>query len=168
MVNASVLLTFKCFNVWAETRLTLKGSVSVFGALSITIFLISADQSCKQWDWFWITALGLYYFSILFLVFKSVHILDLPFVAATAYQADCVRISASVKYPSKLTASLQVRLLMKIHSFVRNNAPEVIKQSKLSNTSKIKVSKQFNRFLYFLYAPTLIYKEEYPRYISFS
>ncbi|KAJ3657106.1 hypothetical protein Zmor_016134 [Zophobas morio] len=47
--------------------------------------------------------------------------------------------------------NLQVRFLMKVHSFVRNKATEADPALKFSN------------FLYFLFAPTLIYRDHYPR-----
>ncbi|XP_028300304.1 sterol O-acyltransferase 1 isoform X3 [Gouania willdenowi] len=56
----------------------------------------------------------------------------------------------------------QVRLMMKTHSFVRENAPRVITWSK-DNTSPGPVVPQVSQYLYFLFAPTLIYRDKYPR-----
>lgn len=54
----------------------------------------------------------------------------------------------------------QVRLIMKTHSFVRENVPKVwIKDKKDSKPMVPQVS----HYLYFLFAPTLIYRDKYPR-----
>ena len=50
---------------------------------------------------------------------------------------------------------------MKGHSFIRENAPRV-----LSTEEKSLEGFDFSRYLYFLFAPTLIYRDEYPRYIN--
>uniref|UniRef100_A0A672HZS1 Sterol O-acyltransferase 1 n=1 Tax=Salarias fasciatus TaxID=181472 RepID=A0A672HZS1_SALFA len=51
----------------------------------------------------------------------------------------------------------QVRLMMKAHSFVRENC------SHLSSTGPGPVVPQVSQYLYFLFAPTLIYRDKYPR-----
>uniref|UniRef100_A0A3B5LQC6 O-acyltransferase n=1 Tax=Xiphophorus couchianus TaxID=32473 RepID=A0A3B5LQC6_9TELE len=48
----------------------------------------------------------------------------------------------------------QVRLMMKAHSFVRENVPRVLAWQK---------DKTISQYLYFLFAPTLIYRDKYPR-----
>ncbi|XP_069088203.1 sterol O-acyltransferase 1 [Pleurodeles waltl] len=55
----------------------------------------------------------------------------------------------------------QVRLVMKAHSFVRENAPRV-QSSTREKTSVVPVP-QLTHYLYFLFAPTLIYRDSYPR-----
>lgn len=52
---------------------------------------------------------------------------------------------------------------MKVHSFVRNNAQEASSQT---NNVHSRARKEFRKFLYFLFAPTLIYRDEYPRYLK--
>lgn len=49
---------------------------------------------------------------------------------------------------------------MKAHSFVRENAPRVLHADKTIDDGL-----NFSRYLYFLFAPTLIYKDEYPRLV---
>lgn len=56
----------------------------------------------------------------------------------------------------------QVRLMMKAHSFVRENAPRVLSWAK-DKTSSGPVVPQISQYLYFLFAPTLIYRDKYPR-----
>lgn len=54
----------------------------------------------------------------------------------------------------------QVRLMMKTHSFVRENVPRVLSSAKEKSGP---VVPQLNQYLYFLFAPTLIYRDKYPR-----
>ncbi|XP_022613921.1 sterol O-acyltransferase 1 isoform X2 [Seriola dumerili] len=56
----------------------------------------------------------------------------------------------------------QVRLMMKAHSFVRENVPRVLAWAK-DKTSPSPVVPQVSQYLYFLFAPTLIYRDKYPR-----
>uniref|UniRef100_A0A3Q3KXV0 O-acyltransferase n=1 Tax=Mastacembelus armatus TaxID=205130 RepID=A0A3Q3KXV0_9TELE len=56
----------------------------------------------------------------------------------------------------------QVRLMMKAHSFVRENVPRFLAWSK-DKTSPGPVVPQVSHYLYFLFAPTLIYRDKYPR-----
>ncbi|XP_029003489.1 sterol O-acyltransferase 1 [Betta splendens] len=56
----------------------------------------------------------------------------------------------------------QVRLMMKAYSFVRENVPRVLAWSK-DKTSSGPVVPQVSQYLYFLFAPTLIYRDNYPR-----
>ncbi|XP_059001244.1 sterol O-acyltransferase 1 [Mustela lutreola] len=55
----------------------------------------------------------------------------------------------------------QIRFVMKAHSFVRENVPRVLNSAKeKSETIPIPT---VNQYLYFLFAPTLIYRDNYPR-----
>ncbi|CAF4299096.1 unnamed protein product, partial [Adineta steineri] len=57
-----------------------------------------------------------------------------------------------------------LRQLMKIHSFVRENAGKIISQPKKSTDPFLSSEfSHFNQYLYFLYAPTLIFRDVYPR-----
>ncbi|KAF2905172.1 hypothetical protein ILUMI_00999 [Ignelater luminosus] len=53
------------------------------------------------------------------------------------------------------------RLLMKSHAFVRSNAPRVLKYK--PHSDKELPCPNFNKFLYFFFAPTLVYQDNYPR-----
>ncbi|KAE8610488.1 hypothetical protein XENTR_v10012146 [Xenopus tropicalis] len=55
----------------------------------------------------------------------------------------------------------QVRLIMKSHSFVRENVPRIFAFTK--EKSSIVPVPQVTQYLYFLFAPTLIYRDSYPR-----
>jgi len=50
---------------------------------------------------------------------------------------------------------------MKMHSFVRENVGKIV-QTNSDQQLSIKFS-QFNQYLYFLFAPTLLYRDNYPR-----
>lgn len=59
----------------------------------------------------------------------------------------------------------QTRLLMKSHAFVRSNVPRA-KQFKAKSDGNDKYSSPcpgFSHFLYFLFVPTLVYRDSYPR-----
>ncbi|XP_067370584.1 sterol O-acyltransferase 1 isoform X1 [Channa argus] len=56
----------------------------------------------------------------------------------------------------------QVRLMMKSHSFIRENVPRVVTWSK-DKSSPAPVVPHVSHYLYFLFAPTLIYRDAYPR-----
>ncbi|XP_013376616.1 PREDICTED: sterol O-acyltransferase 1 [Chinchilla lanigera] len=55
----------------------------------------------------------------------------------------------------------QIRMIMKAHSFVRENVPRVLNAAK-EKSSTVPVP-TVNQYLYFLFAPTLIYRDSYPR-----
>ncbi|XP_011500248.1 PREDICTED: sterol O-acyltransferase 1 [Ceratosolen solmsi marchali] len=60
----------------------------------------------------------------------------------------------------------QVRMLMKTHAFVRSTAPRILAQ-KLKNDDKTESNcPGFSKFLYFMFAPTLVYRDEYPRTLA--
>ncbi|XP_053564298.1 sterol O-acyltransferase 2 [Bombina bombina] len=52
----------------------------------------------------------------------------------------------------------QVRFIMKSYSFLRENIPRVL----LKQTQEVQLPK-FSNYLYFLFCPTLIYRDSYPR-----
>lgn len=56
---------------------------------------------------------------------------------------------------------LQVRLLMKQHAFVREGIKKVVSY-KPHSEAEYRPSK-YSQFLYFLFAPTIVYRDEYPR-----
>ncbi|XP_057698062.1 sterol O-acyltransferase 1 [Corythoichthys intestinalis] len=56
----------------------------------------------------------------------------------------------------------QVRLMMKVHSFIRENVPRILAWTK-DKSSPGPVVPRISQYLYFFFAPTLIYRDEYPR-----
>ncbi|XP_063924652.1 sterol O-acyltransferase 1-like isoform X2 [Zophobas morio] len=95
-------------------------------------------QVTKFWDWFWITLLSLYY------------IYSFKFAAYVVTEFKLPPASSAI------VVLEQTRLLMKIHSFIRSN----IHKPHSDNPLKLP---PFSNFLYFLFVPTLIYQETYPR-----
>ncbi|XP_014213176.1 sterol O-acyltransferase 1 [Copidosoma floridanum] len=60
----------------------------------------------------------------------------------------------------------QVRMLMKLYAFVRSNAPNVLKRKADGDKNRganVNLCPEFSKFFYFMFAPTLIYRDEYPR-----
>ncbi|CAK9299383.1 unnamed protein product [Gordionus sp. m RMFG-2023] len=65
----------------------------------------------------------------------------------------------------------QLRLLMKVHSFVHENIVKVktlekdlkLKKRLLTSQDIEETTPNFSKYLYFLFAPTLIYRDNYPR-----
>uniref|UniRef100_A0AAZ3PZF8 O-acyltransferase n=1 Tax=Oncorhynchus tshawytscha TaxID=74940 RepID=A0AAZ3PZF8_ONCTS len=54
----------------------------------------------------------------------------------------------------------QIRFLMKSYSFIRENVPVILKHKTKEEGPRFPT---FSSYLYFLFAPTLIYRESYPR-----
>ncbi|MBN3321176.1 SOAT1 acyltransferase, partial [Atractosteus spatula] len=61
----------------------------------------------------------------------------------------------------KRHGNMLVRLIMKAHSFIRENVPRVLSSTREKNNSMS--TPQVSQYLYFLFAPTLIYRDSYPR-----
>lgn len=64
----------------------------------------------------------------------------------------------------------QVRFIMKFHAFVRENTPRALRYKSAFDHRDDDVKRmeavpcpRFEKFLYFLFAPTLVYRDEYPR-----
>ncbi|EDO49468.1 predicted protein, partial [Nematostella vectensis] len=51
----------------------------------------------------------------------------------------------------------QIRLILKVHAFVRSNVPKVLYTSENENEIP-----EFGQYLYFLFCPTLVYRDHYP------
>lgn len=121
---------------------------------TLTIFPIFQAWVSNQKSWIplpniiWILGYGI--FMAVFAYFPVVEILkhELPPASTTIVVAE------------------QVRLMMKVHAFVRENYVKVLQISK-EQDPKVKEEKfqnmpGFSQFLYFLFAPTLIYRDTYP------
>lgn len=55
----------------------------------------------------------------------------------------------------------QIRLIMKTYSYIRTNVPRTLAFD--AHEKKTYFVPSFDKYLYFLFAPTLIYRDEYPR-----
>lgn len=71
----------------------------------------------------------------------------------------------------------QVRLLMKTHAFVRSNVPVALAYFKRHREGQERIANvtddedqapcpDFSKYLYFMFAPTLVYRNQYPRFDS--
>lgn len=93
-------------------------------------------------------------FFVLYLVFLAVFILA-PLTSISNLSVGC-RIIILME---------QTRLVMKVHAFVRSNVPKVInhKENTDSDMPKQVPCPNFSQYAYFVFAPTLIYRDNYPR-----
>nr|XP_053650291.1 LOW QUALITY PROTEIN: sterol O-acyltransferase 1-like [Cherax quadricarinatus] len=57
----------------------------------------------------------------------------------------------------------QVRMFMKTWAFVRSNLSRAVKYKKDEEIQVKSICPDFSHYLYFLFAPTLVYRDEYPR-----
>lgn len=97
-------------------------------------------------DYSWLLLYIIYQLIFLVLPVKTIHTHNIPAASSVVIVTE------------------QVRLIMKAHAFVRENIPKAIAYDK----SKWKVGDDlpcpdFSKYLYFLFAPTLIYRDSYPR-----
>lgn len=57
---------------------------------------------------------------------------------------------------------------MKTHAFVRSNVPVILAGKRKTEQDELGQSQQFSptfqQYVYFLFAPTLVYRNYYPRY----
>ncbi|KAK4880569.1 hypothetical protein RN001_008715 [Aquatica leii] len=96
----------------------------------------------RVWNFFSVLCLLLYYSALLYV--STTSIIRFQFGIACSF-----------------ASTMEVtRLLMKVHSFVRSNVPKVLRHK--PNKDKQLYPKFYN-YLYFLFAPTAIYQDVYPR-----
>ncbi|XP_043252424.1 sterol O-acyltransferase 1 [Colletes gigas] len=96
------------------------------------------------WDYSWLATMMLYYTMFMVLPARAVLHEDLP-VASTM-----------------IVLMEQIRLVMKTYGFVRHMAPKFLAYKPHSDEPEPKIP-NFSKFLYFMFAPTLIYQDRYPR-----
>ena len=61
-----------------------------------------------------------------------------------------------------ISVAEQVRLMMKVHAFVRGNMSKIFEESsEKEHKNGEDNSPGFSQFLYFLFVPTLIYRDSY-------
>ncbi|KAK7794580.1 hypothetical protein R5R35_003595 [Gryllus longicercus] len=103
------------------------------------------SASRKAWDYGW---LGLYIiYQVIFGIWPVAQVLkyNLPPASSMALLME------------------QVRLIMKSHAFVRSNIPRALTYKPHSEQDEKKLIPEFGHFLYFLFVPTLVYRDSYPR-----
>ncbi|GFO36109.1 O-acyltransferase [Plakobranchus ocellatus] len=67
---------------------------------------------------------------------------------------------------SIIIATEQTRLLMKSHAFIRENTARVMFKKK--DDDEAETCPDFSKYLYFLFSPTLVYRDSYPRTLTIS
>ncbi|KOC62330.1 Sterol O-acyltransferase 1, partial [Habropoda laboriosa] len=98
----------------------------------------------KIWDYTWLAGMILYETLLFMIPTKAVLDNDLPLAS------------------SMIILMEQIRLVMKTHAFVRSVAPRFLSYKPHSESSAPKPP-GFSKYLYFMFAPTLIYQDNYPR-----
>lgn len=100
----------------------------------------------RAWDTFGITSFFVYQIGFFYVVTKLVLHYDLP-------------------HASSLSVVMEMtRFVMKTYAFVRENAPKVHRFKEKSDDEKLLVKMPtFSWYQYFLFCPTLIYRDSYPR-----
>ncbi|XP_039312472.1 sterol O-acyltransferase 1-like [Solenopsis invicta] len=103
-------------------------------------------EACTQkfWDYGWLSVFILY--QVLFFIIPVTMIIN------TNLSIGC----------SCIIMLEQIRMVMKSWAFVRSAAPRYLSYESHSETSRPSGPK-FSQYLYFLFAPTLLYRDEYPR-----
>ncbi|XP_012536267.1 sterol O-acyltransferase 1 [Monomorium pharaonis] len=147
--NNALLIGFTKFSMCTYTWLFMQAStLSVY--VPFTLWAHGRQQFLpkssiqKFWDYGWLSAFVLY--QVLFLVFP------VKVVSEEDFSIGC----------SLIIIMEQMRMMMKTHAFVRTVAPRFLSYKPHSETPPAIVPK-FSQYLYFLFVPTLVYRDEYPR-----
>ncbi|KXJ84253.1 hypothetical protein RP20_CCG018882 [Aedes albopictus] len=135
--------------LWACMQLAVLCVYPAFSCWARGRNIFTNSQKRKIWDIGAIFGAIMFQCSFVTLVIKAVLQLDLPPASSVAVLME------------------MTRFVMKVHAFVRSNIPRALKfTSKNSSEDKPQHAKPvppFGKFLYFLFAPTLVYRDEYPR-----
>ncbi|XP_012254315.2 sterol O-acyltransferase 1 [Athalia rosae] len=136
----------KVFCIWLGMMLTSLGVYLAFSFWANQRVQISpGSMKLKIWDYGWLISLIAYQISFIVFPVKALLEEDLP--------------PAS----SLIILMEQVRLMMKIHAFVRSAAPRTLNFKPHTEKNGETTCPEFSKFLYFLFCPTLIYRDSYPR-----
>ncbi|XP_015181375.1 PREDICTED: sterol O-acyltransferase 1 [Polistes dominula] len=105
---------------------------------------LPSSLTLKIWDYGWLTGYVLYL--IIFIILPAKAVIDewLPIASSTIILLE------------------QVRMLMKSYAFIRSTTPQFLKYKAHTDTKKPELP-DVSKYLYFLFAPTLIYRDHYPR-----
>ncbi|XP_012138666.1 sterol O-acyltransferase 1 isoform X1 [Megachile rotundata] len=106
--------------------------------------LLPKSFARKVWDYSWLVVLILYQLLYIVLPAKAVVDHDLPIAS------------------SMIVLMEQLRLIMKTHAFIRSVAPRFLSY-KPHSEAPVPKPPDFSKYLYFMFAPTLIYQDSYPR-----
>lgn len=117
----------------------------------------------KIWNFIWLLIYLSYYFIILYVPIVTRGIQP-AMVCNFIIFIEQVLWKNSNTFPYKYIYhyNFQIRFIMKTHAFVRSNAPAVFAYKPHSDM-EINLP-QFTHFIYYIFAPTFVYKNNYPRY----
>ncbi|XP_003398853.1 sterol O-acyltransferase 1 [Bombus terrestris] len=131
--------------IWTLMKLSVLGVYPAFCCWATRRLKYEPNSFAKElWDYVWLTGIILYLTFLFILPTKALLDNDLPFAS------------------SMIILMEQVRLVMKIHAFIRSVAPKFLSFKPHSDTPTPQPP-DFSKYLYFLFAPTLIYQDRYPR-----
>ncbi|KAK2584540.1 hypothetical protein KPH14_006909 [Odynerus spinipes] len=102
------------------------------------------SYALRIWDYGWLVSFVLYLILFVVMPLKAVLSEGLPCVSSTVVLME------------------QVRMLMKSYAFIRSTAPRFLTYKQHSEMTQPTMP-DFSRYLYFFFAPTLIYRDSYPR-----
>ncbi|XP_014678013.1 PREDICTED: sterol O-acyltransferase 1-like isoform X2 [Priapulus caudatus] len=111
-------------------------------------FWAGSRTPLKTWqasDYFWLAIYIVYMCLFLYFPMRWVLIYQLPPASTTIIVAE------------------QTRLIMKTHSFVRETITRVVNFKAKDDEETDQQFPDFSCYLYFLFAPTLVYRDHYPR-----
>ncbi|KAH0945911.1 hypothetical protein HN011_002871 [Eciton burchellii] len=132
-----------CLYIWSLMQIS---TISIYVTFNIWAYqrLVLSPNSRKFWDYGWLTALMFYQTLFIILPVKMMLQEDLAICCSAIILAE------------------QTRLLMKSHAFVRSAASRYLAYKPHSELPLPK-GPGFSQYLYFLFAPTLVYRDNYPR-----
>ncbi|XP_020295803.1 sterol O-acyltransferase 1 isoform X2 [Pseudomyrmex gracilis] len=134
-----------CFGIWCVMQISAVGVYVAFKIWSVyRLHLMPKSLPVKLWDYSWLTLFIIY--QVLFIIFPTKMILneDLPIAC------------------SGIVLMEQIRFMMKNHAFVRSSVPRFLSYKPHTEVS-LPICPGFSQYLYFLFAPTIIYRDKYPR-----
>ncbi|XP_011062277.1 PREDICTED: sterol O-acyltransferase 1-like isoform X2 [Acromyrmex echinatior] len=134
-----------CIYIWSFMQAS---TLSVYVAFTLwahqRLRFLPKSSILKLWDYTWLSIFISYL--ILFTIFPIKAMLN------TNLSIGC----------SLIVIMEQIRMMMKTHAFVRSAAPRFLSYKPHSDIPRPS-GPTFSQYLYFLFAPTLVYRDEYPR-----
>ncbi|XP_011063447.1 PREDICTED: sterol O-acyltransferase 1-like [Acromyrmex echinatior] len=134
-----------CLYIWSFMQASTLSVYVTFTLWAHQRFQLLPKSSVRKlWDYSWLSMFILY--QILFIIFPIKAMLD-----------------ANLSIGCNLIVIFeQIRMTMKSHAFVRSAASRFLSYKPHTETPRPNCPK-FSQYLYFLFAPTLVYRDEYPR-----
>lgn len=134
-----------CLYIWSLMQISILGVYVPFNFWSHQRFQFSPKSLVRKlWDYGWLTTFILYQVLFLILPLRLMFNEDLGIACRLALLLE------------------QMRMMMKCHAFVRSTAPRFISYKPHSDVPQPSCP-GFSQYLYFLFAPTLVYRDKYPR-----